>query len=77
MPGTASEDASGVLGTIEVAGAVTSGKKDYLPEGATEWVLDVRVAGEPRLAVGKVEEAFDAEWYKDVGGMCGIRGGRI
>lgn len=73
LPATPTEDASGVLGRIEVAAPVKAGKKDYLPEVETDWVLDVRVAGEPQLDVGKIEEAFEAEWYKAVGG-CSIYG---
>ncbi len=70
LPTKPSEDARHVLGTIQIekTNLPTEGK-DYLPESAVSWVLDIRFEDAPELDPRKVDAEFDKEWRKSFGGF--------
>src|SRR5688500_13779181 len=51
LPTEPSEDARHVLGTIELRPSVSQGQdeRDYLPEPAVSWILDIQFEGDPPL----------------------------
>jgi cell division protein ZipA len=63
-----SEDARHILGMIDLpARAISEDEKDYLPEPAVSWVLDIRFPGDPQLDPEAVSALFDTAWRKKFG----------
>ena len=71
LPAKGSEDVSYLLGSItsHVERSREEGERDYLPDIATDWVIDVRFAGDPRLDPKRVSDLFGADWRKLHGGL--------
>lgn len=71
LPNKGSEDVSGLLTVPRPqTSAATEGKeRDYLPDPETDWVIDVRFEGEPRLEPQQVSALFNAAWRKRHGSM--------
>jgi cell division protein ZipA len=71
LPTKGSEDVSNLLGSIDSQAQPRKGesKPDYLPDTATDWVVDVRFDGDPRLDPQRVSDLFGAEWRRRHGGL--------
>jgi cell division protein ZipA len=70
LPTTPTEDARHVLGQIDLPKAASfDAERDYLPEPAVSWIVDVRFADDPRLDPNAISDAFDKGWRKAFGGF--------
>ncbi len=71
LPNTPTEDARHILGTLatSVAAPASDDDRDYLPEPAVSWVVDVRLEGDPQLNPRAVSDAFDKNWRETFGGF--------
>jgi cell division protein ZipA len=74
LPSKASEDVRSLLGNIEALSGVqgterVEGERDYLPEPAVSWIVDVRLEGDPALDPWKITNAFGEEWREQFGGF--------
>jgi cell division protein ZipA len=71
LPTKGSEDVSHLLGAInaQAQGPTDESKRDYLPDTATDWVIDVRFDGDPRLDPQRVSDLFGTEWRRRHGGL--------
>ncbi len=68
LPTKPSEDARHVLGKIDIKKSdVPSDGKNYLPESAVSWVLDIRFKDAPELDPEKVDAEFDKAWRESFG----------
>lgn len=64
LPTRGSEDVSNLLGSINshAERQKDEDKRDYLPDMANDWVIDVRFDGDPRLDPKRVSDLFGADW---------------
>lgn len=71
LPTKGSEDVSHLLGSIasDAKRSADEGPRDYLPETATDWVIDIRFEADPRLDPHRVSGLFDPAWHKRHGRM--------
>jgi cell division protein ZipA len=71
LPMKGSEDMSHLLETpkLPLGQAKGEAKLDYLPDNATDWVVDVRFDGDPRLDPKVISSLFDDSWRKRYGGF--------
>lgn len=70
LPRDPSEDARHVLGEIRLEEAPPwDEERDYLPAPAVEWVVDVRLEGDPNLDPQSIDKAFDSDWRRATGGF--------
>lgn len=76
LPTKPSRDMTHLLGTIDLPSHTTnSGEgRDYLPNEATEWILDIEWSGSPSLESTQVNKAFAANWKAEYGHatLCGF-----
>ena len=70
LPTQGSEDMSRLLDTPTTTGEPSNGDvvRDYLPDLATDWVIDIRFEGDPRLDPKRILDHFNAEWRRRYGG---------
>lgn len=71
LPAKGSEDVSHLLDFVpsNEERSEDEGERDYLPDQATDWVIDVRFTGDPRLDPKRVSNLFEADWRKIHGGL--------
>jgi cell division protein ZipA len=71
LPSTGSEDVSSLLGPLDshVKRSKDEGERDYLPDTATDSVIDVLFDGDPRLDPNRVSGLFGADWRRLYGGL--------
>ena len=71
LPMKGSEDVSNLLGSINshAERPKNQDKRDYLPDMATDWFIDVRFDGDPRLDPKRVSELFGADWRGHYGSL--------
>jgi FtsZ-interacting cell division protein ZipA len=62
LPMKPSEDASHLLGKIEINAIQPPSREEYLPLTTVEWVITVEFPSQPRLVPKKVDALFDQEW---------------
>jgi cell division protein ZipA len=70
LPTEPTENARHILGKIDLpTGPPWDEKRDYLPEPAVSWIVDVQIEGDPRLEPKQVSDAFDEKWREEFGGF--------
>jgi cell division protein ZipA len=71
LPTKGSEDVSNSLGSIasDAERSLDEGVRDYLPEMATDWVIDVQFEGDPRLDPHRISDRFSPAWHERHGPM--------
>jgi hypothetical protein len=71
LPTKGSEDMSHLLETprLPIGQAKGEARLDNLPDNATDWVVDVRFDGDPRLDPKQISSLFDDSWRKRYGGF--------
>lgn len=69
LPSQGSEDVSHLLGTIEHPGATAPSweREEYLPEEATDWVVDVQFPAGSVFAVERLAQLFDKTFREEHG----------
>ena len=72
LPTKPSEDASHLLGVIDVPTRSQREDRDYLPCEKIEWVITANFAGLPRLDPKEISLAFDKRWREKFGGFTGF-----
>jgi cell division protein ZipA len=76
LPTKPSRDMRHLLGPIDLPAPSTKGDdgRDYLPNEATEWILDIEWSGSPSLDSRQVYEAFATNWKAEYGQaeLCGF-----
>ncbi|HUE69795.1 MAG TPA: cell division protein ZipA C-terminal FtsZ-binding domain-containing protein [Pirellulaceae bacterium] len=72
LPTKPTEDARHWLGTIELPQVSSPNVvRDYLPEPAVSWIVDVQGEGDPVLDPRAVSGAFDQQWRETFGAFMG------
>ncbi|WP_197444077.1 cell division protein ZipA C-terminal FtsZ-binding domain-containing protein [Maioricimonas rarisocia] len=70
LPTEPSEDARHILGRIDLPPIEDwDEERDYLPEPAVEWVVDVQLEGDPEFDPEVVGKRFDSNWRERFGSM--------
>jgi cell division protein ZipA len=76
LPLKPSQDMGHLLGTIDLPARTVKGDdgRDYLPNEATEWILDINWSGSPSLDASVVRQIFSAHWQEKYGRgeLCGF-----
>jgi cell division protein ZipA len=71
LPTKGSEDVSNLLVALDPVAkrADNASERDYLPDLAVDWVVDVRFRGDPPFDTKRVDALFGADWRKLYGRM--------
>jgi cell division protein ZipA len=70
LPAKGSEDASRILGDLELAPSTKDDRaEEYKPAEEIEWVVTIRFPGRPALDPKAVSALFDEKWRQQYGGF--------
>ncbi|WP_233198916.1 MULTISPECIES: hypothetical protein [Pirellulaceae] len=71
LPSQGSEDVSHLLGTIAHPGATAPSweREEYLPEEATDWIVDVQFPAGSVFDVQRLDQPFDKTFREEHGGL--------
>lgn len=67
LPETGSEDMSHLLVPPDRPQIEFTEDRDYRPDDAVEWVIDIEFEGNPTFEAAAISKVFDAAWLKDHG----------